>query len=278
MWRGGAAISSRPTARPSARTTVPDAVFGEQGGRLAPDASELSRRHQGTACAARVDELAVARLQLLDLQHALGGVDPAAEGVDLTREFLDGVHGVSSIGGRPTSGPRVRQARTSIGDHATLRHRAPHLPSVHSAPTGGSGDQGGVVAVTGLANLAVKVADLDQACDFYEAAGATVRDRMEWGGGERADVFLGPVMITLFTRAIYEDAVDLPAEGFLHPALFTDDLDTELEGHRVVWGPAVVEGSFGRRRIAFVDAPGGIRLEFMEQLEEPTGGPFEARP
>jgi hypothetical protein len=73
-------------------------------------------------------------------------------------------------------------------------------------------------------------------------------------------------MITLFTRAIYEDSVELPAEGFLHPALFTDDLDAELEGHAVVWGPEIVEGTFGRRRIAFVDAPGGIRLEFMEQL------------
>jgi hypothetical protein len=58
------------------------------------------------------------------------------------------------------------------------------------------------MAVTGLANLAVKVADLDAAVDFYERAGAEVRDRMEWNGGERADVHLGPVMITLFTRAI----------------------------------------------------------------------------
>jgi catechol 2,3-dioxygenase-like lactoylglutathione lyase family enzyme len=123
------------------------------------------------------------------------------------------------------------------------------------------------VAVTGLANIAVKVADLDAACAFYDAAGAEVRDRMAWENGERADVHLGPVMITLFTRAIYEDAVDLPAEGFLHPALFTDDLDAELEGHTVVWGPATVEGTFGKRRIAFVEAPGGIRLEFMEQLE-----------
>ena len=122
------------------------------------------------------------------------------------------------------------------------------------------------MAVTGLANLAIKVADLDAACAFYDAAGAAVRDRMAWENGERADVYLGPVMITLFTRAIYEDAVDLPDEGFLHPALFTDDLDAELAGHTVVWGPAVVEGTFGKRRIAFVEAPGGIRLEFMEQL------------
>jgi len=127
------------------------------------------------------------------------------------------------------------------------------------------------VAVTGLANMAVKVADLDAACAFYAGAGADVRDRMPWGDGERADVRLGPVVITLFTRAIYEDTVDVPAEGFLHPALFTDDLDAELVGHRVVWGPAVVSGPFGTRRIAFVEAPGRMRLEFMEQLELPVG-------
>ena len=91
---------------------------------------------------------------------------------------------------------------------------------------------------------------------FYEAAGAEVRDRMHWNNGERADVFLGPVMITLFTQAIYEESVDLPADCFLHPALFTDDLDSDLEGHDVIWGPAVVEGAFGKRRIAFVNAPG----------------------
>jgi len=128
------------------------------------------------------------------------------------------------------------------------------------------------VAVTGMANFAIKVADLDAACDFYVRAGADVQNRMLWGNGERADVHLGPVMITLFTRAIYEDSVSLPEEGFLHPALFSDDLDKELEGHQVVWGPAVVEGVFGKRRIAFVEAPGGIRLEFMEQLEPPKGG------
>ena len=126
------------------------------------------------------------------------------------------------------------------------------------------------MAVTGMANLAVKVADLDAAVEFYERAGAEVRDRMTWNGSERADVYLGPVMITLFTRAIYEDSVPLPAEGFLHPALFTDDLDRELAGHTVVWGPTEVSGTFGVRRIAFVAAPGGIRLEFMEQIEEPS--------
>ena len=93
---------------------------------------------------------------------------------------------------------------------------------------------------------------------------------MVWGNGERADVYLGPVQITLFTKAIYEDAVTLPEEGFLHPA-FHGRSRQGLEGHQVVWGPAVVEGVFGKRRIALVEAPGGIRLEFMEQLEPPPG-------
>ncbi len=124
----------------------------------------------------------------------------------------------------------------------------------------------------GLANLAVKVVDMDAACSYYERAGAEVRDRMRWNGGERADIYMGPLTITLMTRALYEDRIDLPDEAFLHPALFTDDLDAELAGHDVVWGPEVVEGPFGRRRVAFVNAPGAIRLEFMEQLA-PVGSP-----
>jgi catechol 2,3-dioxygenase-like lactoylglutathione lyase family enzyme len=125
------------------------------------------------------------------------------------------------------------------------------------------------MAVTGMANLAVKVADLEGACDWYRAAGATVTEPVAWENGRRADVQLGTLALTLFTHAIYEDACALPDEGFLHPALFVDDLDDELARHTVLWGPRTVTGSFGTRRIAFVEAPGGIRLEFMEQLEDP---------
>lgn len=124
------------------------------------------------------------------------------------------------------------------------------------------------MTVTGLGNLASKVRDMDAAIAFYERAGAEVADRMAWAGGERAEVRLGPVRITLFTKAIYEDDVATPDEGFLHAAMFTDDLDAQLAGHDVVWGPEVVKGPFGTRRIAFVDGPGGMRLEFMQQLED----------
>ena len=128
------------------------------------------------------------------------------------------------------------------------------------------------MAITGVANLAVKVADLDGAVAFYRRAGADVTDPEEWRNGRRADVALGPLSITLFTRAVYEDDVEgLPDEGFLHVALFTDDLDAQVAGHDVQWGPEIVSGpTFGTRRIVFVDAPGAMRLEFMEQLEDPA--------
>jgi len=122
------------------------------------------------------------------------------------------------------------------------------------------------MAVTGLANLAVKVSDLEAACAWYEAAGAEVTEPVAWENGRRADVQLGALALTLFTKAIYEDVCSLPDDGFLHPALFVDDLDAELAGHEVLWGPRVVSGVFGTRRIAFVEAPGRMRLEFMEQL------------
>ncbi len=93
------------------------------------------------------------------------------------------------------------------------------------------------MAVTGLANLAIKVSDLEGACAWYEAAGATVTEPVAWENGRRADVQLGVLSITLFTKAIYEDATTLPDEGFLHPALFVDDLDAELGRHEVLWGP-----------------------------------------
>ena len=131
------------------------------------------------------------------------------------------------------------------------------------------------MTVEAVANLAIKVSDLESACAFYERAGGVVTNKIQWEGSLRADVALGALSLTLFTRAIYEDIIDLPDEGFLHPALFTDDLDQELEGHDVVFGPVVVSGPFGTRRIAFVAAPGGMRLEFMEQITQARDEPEE---
>ncbi len=122
------------------------------------------------------------------------------------------------------------------------------------------------MTVTAVANLALKVADIDAAAAWFRRAGADVTDPEPWEGSLRADVTLGALRLTLFTRAIYEDATTLPAEGFLHAAMFSDDLERDTRGLDVLWGPRVVRGGFGVRRIVFVEAPVGIRLEYMEQL------------
>lgn len=125
------------------------------------------------------------------------------------------------------------------------------------------------MALTGLVNLAVKVADIETAASWYRSIGATVTGPVEWEGAQRADVVLGALRLTLFTRALYEDRTDLPAEGFLHVALMSDDLEGDRAGLAPLWGPEVIRGPFGMRRVVFVDAPGGLRLEFMEQLDDP---------
>src|ERR1700737_3635728 len=118
------------------------------------------------------------------------------------------------------------------------------------------------MAIIGVANLAVKVRDLEAAVAFYRRSGARVTDPQEWRNGLRADVHLGPLQITLFTPPIYEDVAELPEAGFLHGALFRDHWGRGIDGHSVVWGPEVVRGpTFGARRIAFVEAPGNMRLE-----------------
>jgi len=124
------------------------------------------------------------------------------------------------------------------------------------------------VTVTALANLAVKVRDIEAAADWYRGIGATVTGPVEWEGAQRADVCLGALKLTLFTRALYEDRTDLPDEGFLHAALMSDDLESDTAGMTALWGPEVVRGPFGVRRVVFFEAPGGTRLEFMEQLDE----------
>ena len=47
------------------------------------------------------------------------------------------------------------------------------------------------MTVTGMANLAVKVSDLDAAVAFYRGAGGQVRDRMPWQGGRGPTSFSG---------------------------------------------------------------------------------------
>ncbi len=129
--------------------------------------------------------------------------------------------------------------------------------------------------VTGFVNLALKVSDLENARDFFDRCGASCGTIESWEGSRRCDVVLGKTLITLFERALYEDSVVLPQDCFLHAVFSVEDLESALEALRssgplhIVWGPGEVKGSFGHRRIVFLEAPGSIRVELMQQLQHP---------
>ncbi|MCL4422409.1 MAG: hypothetical protein M1115_04445 [Actinobacteria bacterium] len=129
------------------------------------------------------------------------------------------------------------------------------------------------MTITGFSNLALKVADLEGAMEWYRALGAQVGTPEDWAGARRVDLRIGPVEVTLFTRALYEEALDLPGECFLHAVFRVADLNSALAGHSVLWGPEVVHGTFGTRRIAFLEAPGAIRIELMEEILGADDGP-----
>lgn len=126
------------------------------------------------------------------------------------------------------------------------------------------------MGITGFVNLAVKVADLEAAVGWYRDLGAEVGEVEEWEGARRAECRIGPVAVTLFTRALYEDVKPQPEECFLHAVFRVDDLHRALDGREVLWGPRVVRSGTSVRRIAFVEAPGGIRIELMEELDSPS--------
>jgi catechol 2,3-dioxygenase-like lactoylglutathione lyase family enzyme len=133
--------------------------------------------------------------------------------------------------------------------------------------------------VTGFVNLALKVSSLEDAREFFDRCGASCGEIEPWEGSRRCDVVLGETLITLFEKALYEDSVSLAEDCFLHAVFSVEDLDSALDALQstgelnIVWGPGEVRGSFGHRRIAFLEAPGSIRIELMQQLEEPTREP-----
>lgn len=124
------------------------------------------------------------------------------------------------------------------------------------------------MAITSVANMAIKARQIESAVERYRGLGAQVGPIEEWNGVRRCDVVLGDLAVTLFTRAIYESETDDLPDGVLHFACFTDDFDNDVAQHDIFWGPQVVSGGFGVRSIAFTRID-GTTIEFMKQLEAP---------
>jgi len=129
----------------------------------------------------------------------------------------------------------------------------------------------------GFSSYAVKVDDLDDAVAFHvDRLGASPHVSGSVFGCGYSSVQLGGIKIYFFDRALYEDALGtvLPL-GFLHVVFEVDHFERHVEalqraGARFLMEPAFVEASFGARKIAFFEGPGGLRIEIMEVI--PAGG------
>jgi extradiol dioxygenase family protein len=126
-----------------------------------------------------------------------------------------------------------------------------------------------------LWNYAVKAADIENAAAFYVSTmGARVMFRGEVYDCKYILIRLGNTRLIIFDKAPYEK--DLETElpnGFLHAVYEVDDLDKVIDslqhyGTKFIMSPRVLKGEFGARRIVFVEAPDGTRVEVMQILED----------
>ncbi|HJN61524.1 MAG TPA: VOC family protein [Alphaproteobacteria bacterium] len=126
-----------------------------------------------------------------------------------------------------------------------------------------------------LWNYAVKVADLDEASEFYvKALNGEPRIAGTVLGCDYRLLRLGDTRIILFTRAPYEGLLDEEVPlGFLHAVFEVEDFDARVaalkrQGATFIMQPQEITAEFGRRRIAFFVTPGGVRTEIMEIIED----------
>jgi len=124
-----------------------------------------------------------------------------------------------------------------------------------------------------LVNLAAKVEQLDAAAQLLGSLpGIELTTIHQLGAEERfAELALGDTRLNLFERALHDTARPQPSPpGWLHVSYEVDDLAATLADkgwqEALVWGPETISGSFGRRRIAFLEPLPGICVELMEEL------------
>lgn len=132
--------------------------------------------------------------------------------------------------------------------------------------------------IRGFSSYAVKVEDLDAAASFHvERLGASLYVSGAIFGCRYISVQLENIKIYLFDKAPYEDAMgkELPL-GFLHVVFEVDHFERHVEalrraGVEFLMEPQVVRAAFGARKIAFFEAPGGLRMEIMEIVQADDG-------
>ena len=127
----------------------------------------------------------------------------------------------------------------------------------------------------GMWNYAIKARDIDRTTDFYvQQMGASLRLHGIVFGCRYNLIRMGRTRVIIFAKAPYEEAhgLDLPP-GFLHVVYEVDNHEEHVAmlaaaGCRFLIEPQEIETALGRRKIAFFEAPDGMRTEVMQVLED----------
>ena len=128
--------------------------------------------------------------------------------------------------------------------------------------------------LTGLWTIGIKVSDLEKELEFHRQLGNEVvlDETIEFGGESfrLPLVRMGDKYLHLAERMVYEHLLDrsLPV-GIAHAVYISNDFDRDVKtalagGAVLLTGIATVSARFGERRVAFMRAPGGWIVEFIE--------------
>lgn len=127
-----------------------------------------------------------------------------------------------------------------------------------------------------LWNIGGKVPDLDAEETFLRAMGADVSGRQPvFVNGQEGELLftqVGDTRVLMFEEVNYERELNHPLKhGWTHIVFEVDDFDAAFDrlkdaGGTVIQGPAVVDATFSRRKIAFFESPGGCIYEVFSEL------------
>lgn len=128
--------------------------------------------------------------------------------------------------------------------------------------------------LTKLWTIGVKVRDLEQELAFHRSLGNEIvlDEELEFDG-ERYRIPLvrmGDKYLHLSEKMVYEKALNRPLEfGLVHLVYRSDSFDADLQraietGATNLCAVAEISAGFGKRRVAFLRAPGGWMFEIAE--------------
>jgi hypothetical protein len=128
--------------------------------------------------------------------------------------------------------------------------------------------------LTGLWTIGIKVVDLEKELAFHRQLGNEIvlDETLEFGGQSfrLPLVKMGDKYLHLAERMVYEHLLGQPLPvGITHAVYISNDFDKDVNtalagGAMLLTNITTVSAKFGVRKVAFMRAPGGWIVEFIE--------------